>query len=142
MIVEPNAVSAARPIAMPIIRATVTAADAAPNAARPSASTAAAERGVTVSPKPRPKIASQAATSPIDVSGVHAAIRASAAMAAASPTSVVRRSPSARSASPETSAPAAVAAASDPSATRCRSGPPYSTRSTNTAPPMIAVAKP
>ena len=85
MIVEPNAVSAARPIAMPIIRATVTAADAAPNACLPSASTAAAERGVTVSPKPSPKIASQAATSPIDVPGVQAAIRESAAIAATMP---------------------------------------------------------
>ena len=39
---------------MPIIRATVTTDDAAPNARRPAASTAAVERGVTVNPNPRP----------------------------------------------------------------------------------------
>ena len=123
MIVEPKAVSAASPRAMPSIRATVTVAEAIPGPL-PRASTAAAERGVTVSPNPSPNRASHAATSPIPVSGVHAAIAASAAMAAARPTRVVTRSPSVRSASPETSAPPAVAAASDPRATRWRSGPP------------------
>ena len=142
MTVEPNAVSAASPIAMPIMRATVTVADAMPKARSPRAATAAADRGVTVSPNPAPNSASQVATSPIGVAGVQAAIWTSATIDAASPISVVTRMPSARSTSPETSAPAAVAAASAPSASRCWSGPPYSTRSTNTAPPMIAVAKP
>ena len=68
--VDPNAVSAASPSAMPSMRATVTLADAIPNARSPSASTAAAERGVTVSPKPTPNSASHAAASPIDVTGV------------------------------------------------------------------------
>ena len=54
MVVEPYAVRMARPTAMPSIRATVTTADAVPNARRPAASTAAVERGVTVSPKPNP----------------------------------------------------------------------------------------
>ena len=45
----------ASPTAMPIIRATVTIADATPNARRPAASTAAVERGVTVSPNPKPE---------------------------------------------------------------------------------------
>ena len=47
------------PTAMPIIRATVTVAEAAPKAARPAASTAAVDRGVTVSPKPMPKTAAR-----------------------------------------------------------------------------------
>ena len=39
---------------MPSIRATVTTAEAVPNARRPAASTAAVDRGVTVSPNPSP----------------------------------------------------------------------------------------
>jgi hypothetical protein len=49
------------PMAMPIIRATVTVADAAPNAARPADSTAAVDLGVTVNPKPMPNNAPEAA---------------------------------------------------------------------------------
>ena len=55
MVVEPYAVRIASPTAMPIIRATVTTDEAAPKARRPAASTAAVERGVTVSPKPKPE---------------------------------------------------------------------------------------
>jgi len=74
MVVEPNAVSAAMPTAMPIIRATVTVADAAPNAARPAASTAAVDRGVTVSPNPKPKTAADAAKASVGAVGLHADI--------------------------------------------------------------------
>src|SRR3970282_941452 len=50
-------------MAIPIIRATVTVAEATPNAAWPRASTAAVERGVTVSPMPSPKAPMSQATS-------------------------------------------------------------------------------
>ena len=62
MVVEPYEVRIARPTAIPSMRATVTTADAVPNARRPAASTAAVERGVTVSPKPSPKTPSPSAT--------------------------------------------------------------------------------
>ena len=62
MVVEPYAVRIASPTAMPSIRATVTTAEAAPNERWPAASTAAVERGVTVSPNPNPKTPSAAAT--------------------------------------------------------------------------------
>ena len=140
MVVEPYAVRIASPIAIPIIRATVTTDAAAPNARRPAASTAAVDRGVTVSPNPNPKTASEPATASIPVSGVHDAIAMRPAMLSARPTSVASRSDRTRSANPETSAPTAVAPASAPRARRWSSGPPYSTRSTKTAPPMIAVA--
>ena len=68
-------------------------------------------------------------------------IASSPPMARPSPTIVTSRSPVRRTRNPETRAPTAVAPASAPSASRCSSGPPYSTRSTKTAAPMIAVAK-
>ena len=46
---------------MPTIRATVTVEAAMPYSSRPTAATAAVERGVTVAPKPRPNTASAAA---------------------------------------------------------------------------------
>ena len=58
------------------------------------------------------------------------------------PTRATTRNGMTRTTNPEASAPTAVAPASAPSASRCWSGPPYRTRSTNTAPPMIAVANP
>ena len=56
------------------------------------------------------------------------------------PTSATSASGTTRTTKPEASAPTAVAQRSAPSASRWSSGPPYRTRSTNTAPPMIAVA--
>ena len=61
-------------------------------------------------------------------------------MLSAIPPRATTRSGTTRTMNPDTSAPTAVAPARAPSASRCSSGPPYSTRSTNTAPPMIAVA--
>ena len=126
---------------MPIIRATVTVADAAPKRVRPTASTAAVLRGVTVSPKPRPKSPPAAATTGYVTSGVPRAHpgeprdrRGEADRGHA------RAATRGARASPETSAPTAVAAASAPSASRWSSGPPYRTRSTKTAEPTIAVA--
>ena len=77
---------------MPIIRATVTIALAIPNDSRPAVSTAAVERGVTVSPKPSPKTASTSATSPSATPGVQRDIQSSAPADATSPTSVTSRS--------------------------------------------------
>ena len=57
------------------------------------------------------------------------------------PPSATSRIGTTRTMNPEASAPTAVAPASAPSASRWSSGPPYRTRSTKTAPPMIAVAK-
>jgi len=61
---------------MPIIRATVTVAEAAPNAARPAASTAAVDLGVTVSPKPIPKTAPEAANAFVATPGFQVDIQA------------------------------------------------------------------
>src|SRR4051794_13634643 len=91
MVVEPYAVRIASPTAIPIIRATVTVADAIPNARRPTASTAAVERGVTVSPKPAPNTARVVDTSPIGVASVHRVIATSAAALATRPTIVTSR---------------------------------------------------
>ena len=55
---EPSTVSAATPMAMPSMRATVSAALPTPNAVRPSASSTPVVRAVTVTPKPRPNSAS------------------------------------------------------------------------------------
>ena len=129
---------------MPTIRATVTVDEAAPYASTGTDSTAAVERGVTVSPNPAPNRASDSAAASIGVAGVQPAISTQRDGAArtqpadASPA----RSGSSRTANPDSSAPSAVAPASAPSAIRCSSGPPYSTRSTNTAAPTIAVANP
>ena len=142
MVVEPYAVRIASPTAIPIIRATVTTADATPNARRPAASTAAVERGVTVSPNPNPNAPSARATDSIGVPDRQVAIAANPATLIARPASVTSRSETTRTMKPEARAPSAVAPASAPRARRCWSGPPYSTRSTNTAPPMIAVANP
>ena len=81
---------------MPIIRATVTIADAIPNAARPAASTAAVERGVTVSPKPKPKAPRASGDLPIgDRRASSAAISDERRRrSSASPTSVTSRSDS------------------------------------------------
>src|SRR4051794_6814285 len=127
---------------MPTIRATVTVEEAAPYDSTATAATAAVERGVTVSPNPAPNRASGAATPEMDVSCVQPAMSQSPTTDAPSPTSVTIRSESSRTAKPDRSAPAAVAAASAPRASRCSSAPPYSTRSTNTAAPTIAVANP
>ena len=59
---------------MPIIRATVTVAEAAPKATGPTASVAAVLRGVTVTPNPRPKSARPAAIRPSVVDGSQLAI--------------------------------------------------------------------
>src|SRR5438445_708446 len=80
----------ARPTAMPIMRATVTTAEAVPNARRPTASTAAAERAVTVRPNPSPKIPSASATVWIVVLAVQFAIHASAAAEPSRPVSETR----------------------------------------------------
>ncbi len=140
MVVEPYAVRIARPTAIPSIRATVTTADAVPNVRRPAASTAAVERGVTVSPKPSPYAPSASATVSRLVSAVQRDIASRPARLRTMPPSATSRIDTKRTRKPDTSAPTAVAPASEPSASRCSSGPPYSTRSTNTAPPMIAVA--
>ena len=92
MVVEPYAVRTATPIAMPIIRATVTIALAIPNEARPAVSTAAVERGVTVSPKPAPKMPRTRATSARSTAGDQRAIQTSAPADATRPTSVTTRS--------------------------------------------------
>ena len=80
MVVEPYAVRIASPTAIPSIRATVTTAEATPKARRPAASTAAVERGVTVSPKPKPKTR-EVPGDRLDArsSGVHNAIASEAA---------------------------------------------------------------
>jgi hypothetical protein len=88
IVVEPYAVSAAIPTAMPIIRATVTVAEAAPKAARPAASTAAVERGVTVSPNPKPKTAAEAANHSVWTSGLQDDIQTRPPVLIASPISV------------------------------------------------------
>ncbi len=124
MVVDPYAVRMARPTAIPTIRATVTIDDAWPYAAAPAASIAALERGVTVSPKPSPKVASAAATVPMGVAAVQVAIHRSPPTARAMPTSDTSRGPRPRTSQPETSAPTAVAPANAPSASRCWSGPP------------------
>src|SRR5829696_1102160 len=142
MVVDPYAVRIARPTAMPTMRATVTVEDATPYASRPTASTAAVERGVTVSPNPAPKMPSASAASSTDVWDVQRAIATRAPIDAARPTIVTILKLRTRTAKPDRRAPAAVAPASAPRARRCSSGPPYRTRSTNTAPPTIAVAKP
>ncbi len=122
--VDPYAVRIASPTAIPIIRATVTTDDAAPKLRRPTASTAAVERGVTVSPNPSPKTASVSATDSTGVSGDQRDIATSPPMASARPMSVTARSERTRTANPEPSAPTAVAPASAPRASRCWSGPP------------------
>ena len=119
---------------MPIMRETVTTAEATPNGRRPADSTAAVERGVTVSPKPKPKTPSARATCSMVIDAVHVDITSSAPALATRPTSVTSRKDRRRTAKPDTSAPTAVKPASAPSASRWSSGPPYSTRSTNTAP--------
>src|SRR5918995_7292598 len=91
IVVEPYAVSTARPIAMPSMRATVTTDDATPNAARPAASTAAVERGVTDRPNPRPKTPSATATARTSVVGFHIAIAASPPTLDARPARVTTR---------------------------------------------------
>ena len=119
----PYAVRTASPTAMPIIRATVTVAEAIPNAARPADSTAAVERGVTVRPKPRPKTATANAATGIDVAGVQPAIATRAPALAHQPGQ--RHEPEReirRTAKPDTSAPTAVAAARAPSTTCCSGG--------------------
>src|SRR5204863_7251547 len=103
---------------------TVTVADAIPKYRRPTASTAAVERGVTVSPNPNPNPPSATDTSSIEVAGDHVDIRHNAKVLMARPTSVTRRSDRSRTAKPATGAPIAVAPASAPSASRCWSGPP------------------
>src|SRR5829696_4709240 len=142
MVVDPYAVRIARPTAMPTMRATVTVEDATPYASRPTASTAAVERGVTVSPNPAPKMPSASAASSTDVTDVQRAIATRAPIDAARPAIVTILKLRTRTAKPDRRAPAAVAPASAPRARRCSSGPPYRTRSTNTAPPTIAVANP
>ena len=80
------------PTAMPIMRATVTVAEAAPKAALPAASTAAVERGVTVKPKPIPKTAADMAKAFVGESGFHIDIHVSPPALTASPTRVrIRR---------------------------------------------------
>ena len=117
-------------------------AEATPKAPRPSASTAAVERGVTVNPKPSPNSPRVAATSPTRTPGDQRDIASRAVTLASTPATEIRRSDMIRTRKPDASAPTAVAPASEPSASRWSFGPPYKTRSTNTAPPMIAVAKP
>jgi hypothetical protein len=76
---------------MPIIRATVTVAAAAPKATRPAASTAAVDRGVTVNPKPIPKTAPEAAKAFVETVGLHVDIQASPPALTARPTRVSSR---------------------------------------------------
>src|SRR6476469_3431854 len=111
MVVEPYAVRIATPIAIPIIRATVTIALAIPNAARPALSTAAVLRGVTVSPNPNPKPPRTRATVPIVTAGVQPDISQSVAAQRISPARVTKRSDRTRTANPDRSAPTAVAPA-------------------------------
>ena len=123
------------------MRATVTTDEAAPNARRPAASTAAVERGVTVSPKPNPKTRQRAGDGrDAGVGRPRSPSPRARRCDNPRPTSVATRSDTTRSAKPETRAPSAVAPARAPSASRWSPGPPYRTRSTKTAPPMIAVA--
>src|SRR6478735_11927702 len=98
MRVDPAAVRIDTPIAIPIIRATVTIALAIPNDARPADSTAAVLRGVTVRPNPSPKAPSTAATVTIATAGDQPDIRTSAPALSRSPTSVTSRRDSARTA--------------------------------------------
>ena len=63
---------------MPTIRATVTVEAAMPYSSRPTAATAAVERGVTVTPKPRPNTASATAADPTGVEVVQPDITTSA----------------------------------------------------------------
>ena len=126
MVVEPYAVRIASPTAMPIIRATVTTDDAAPKARRPTASTAAVERGVTVSPNPSPNAASVERDRldrgrPGDQRDIADERRRRSAPARQRHQRGASRT---RTAKPEPSAPTAVAPASAPSASRCSSGPP------------------
>ena len=96
---------------MPTIRATVTVDEAMPYGSRATASTAAVERGVTVSPKPAPNTASAAAADPIGRRGRparHHDERARSRPPARC--SVTRRSDRIRTTNPDTSAPTAVAA--------------------------------
>src|ERR1051325_4041720 len=102
MTVEPYAARIARPIAIPIIRATVTVADAAPNDERPADSTAAVERGVTVSPKPSPKSARRPATATIPTLAFHWAISRRPTTDAARPPRDTTRSGTNRMAKPDT----------------------------------------
>ncbi len=90
---------------MPTMRATVTVEEAIPYASRATDSTAAVDRGVTVSPKPAPNSASAPAADSIDVSAVQPAISTSPTIEAPSPTSVTMRSDRSRTANPDTSAP-------------------------------------
>ena len=106
------------------MRATVTVDAAIPYASRPTAATAAVERGVTVAPKPIPNTASETAAAPIGVSIVQPDITTSATTDAARPASVTSRSDRTRTMNPDARAPIAVAPASAPSARRCSSGPP------------------
>ena len=140
MLDVPKAVRIASPTAMPTIRPTVTAALAVPNAARPAASTAAVERGVTVSPNPSPKRARVTATYSPLASAVSLASTTSPTIEAASPTIVTAVAPRRRIAKPETAAPSAIARASAPRTVRCSSGPAKRTRSTNAAMPTMTVA--
>src|SRR3990170_2515338 len=120
MAVDPQAVRTASPTAMPIIRATITVDDATPYEPRPTASTAATERGVTDNPKPTPKTAMARAIVPISLDGT-----ASAATAPTStPTTATGHRPTERTTQPAANAPIAVAAASAPSTIRCSAGPP------------------
>src|SRR6476469_35928 len=98
MVVEPYAVRTATPIAIPIIRATVTIALAIPNEARPALSIAAVLRGVTVRPNPSPNPPRTAAAVEIVVAGVHPDISHSIAALSARPTNVTSRSDRTRTA--------------------------------------------
>src|SRR3989304_5253469 len=103
---------------MPSMRATVTVAEAAPNAAVPTASIAAVERVVTVRPNPNPKMAMRPAISPTSVADDQADIRTSAVTLKTRPTTVTARGPRARGRNPEPRAPTAVAPARAPRPTR------------------------
>ena len=120
---EPNPVSTASPTAMPAIRATVTLADAMPNAVLPSASTAAEERGVTVSPKPTPKSDTPIRSVLKGESGTRPDSVTRPTAASPRPTRLRTTIPTTRSANPEARAPTAVASASEPSTRRCSSEP-------------------
>ena len=71
---------------MPSMRATVTPADATPNALRPRASTAAVDRAVTVRPKPKPKSRQAADQHPSGDSTVAVDSHSRPPMLSASPT--------------------------------------------------------
>src|ERR1035437_8683946 len=100
IVVDPYAVSAAMPMAMPIIRATVTVADAAPKAALPADSTAAVDRGVTVSPQPMPNTAPEAPNAFVGTSVVQVDIQTRPPTLTTSPTSVSNRSEMIRARNP------------------------------------------